>query len=333
MLNFYKTLGPISYKKILSTLEIKNQESDISNIKFTSFKGLNNCTENDLTFLYDNNNLSESQIKPKGIVISNKRKDISNLDHIITFIVSDVHSSVARLSNLFYRDYNDAEKNKLIKTKIRNNNQISKSAIIKKGCKIGDNLIIGEGSILSECCIIGRNVKIGSNTVIQNSIIGDNVVIENNCSIGQPGFGFSFKDNNNLKIYHIGRVIIQDNCYIGSNCTIDRGSFSDTYMGENVYLDNQVHIAHNVTIGSNSILAGQCGVAGSATIGDNVRIGGQVGVIGHVNIGNNVEIGAKSGVRNSVKNNQKIMGDPAINMFTHLKKTLKKKNKLKNDNS
>jgi UDP-3-O-[3-hydroxymyristoyl] glucosamine N-acyltransferase len=54
-------------------------------------------------------------------------------------------------------------------------------------------------------------------------------------------------------------------------------------------------------------------------------MGGQVGVVGHINIGNNVEIAAKSGVRNSVADNQKIMGDPAINMFTHLKKTLKKK--------
>ena len=33
-------------------------------------------------------------------------------------------------------------------------------------------------------------------------------------------------------------MIIQDNCYIGSNCSIDRGSFSDTFIGENVYLDD-----------------------------------------------------------------------------------------------
>ena len=325
MLNFYKTLGPISYKNILSTLVIDNNDtSNKDDIVFSSFKGLNNCTENDLTFLYDNNDLSETKKKPKGIVISNNRKDISNLDHVIKFIVSDVHSSVAKLSNLFYRDFNNIEKNKFNKTLIKRNNNISKLAIIKKGCKIGDNLSIGDGSIINEGCIIGSDVKIGSNTVIQNSIIGNNVVVENNCSLGQPGFGFAFNNNNNLKIYHIGRVIIQDNCYIGSNCTIDRGSFSDTYIGENVYMDNQVHIAHNVSVGCNSILAGQCGVAGSTIIGDYVRIGGQVGIIGHVNIGNNVEIAAKSGVRNSIKNNQKIMGDPAINMFTHLKKTLKK---------
>lgn len=323
MFSRYKKLGPISYKKILSALDIKEKLSNYSNISFSSFKGLNNCSKNDLTFLYDGHDYSSSMEIPKGIIISKKRKDISNFKNIITIVVPDVHSSVAKISNLFYRDLTGFEKNKLKKTQIKKNYNISKSAFIKNGCKIGDGLTIGDGSIIFEGCIIGRNVKIGSNTIIQNSIIGDNVEIENNCSVGQPGFGFAFQNHSNLKIYHIGRVIIQDNCYVGSNCTIDRGSFSDTYIGENVYLDNQVHIAHNVTIGSNSVLAGQCGIAGSVSIGSYVKMGGQVGIVGHVNIGDNVEIAAKSGVRNSIEDNQRIMGDPAIKMFTHLKKTLK----------
>ena len=324
MFCFYKNLGPISYKKVSTLLDINDIPSKIKDTMFESFKGLNNCTENDLTFLYDDHDYSSLQIKPKGVIISEKRKDLCNFKNIIKFVVSDIHSSVAIISNIFYRDLNVSEKNKLHKTIINKNNNISKSSIIKNGCKIGDGLIIGYGSIINEGCVIGRNVKIGANTVIQNSIIGDNVEIEHNCSIGQPGFGFAFNNNNNLKIYHIGKVIIQNNCYIGSNCTIDRGSFSDTYIGENVYLDNQIHIAHNVKIGSNSILAGQSGVAGSTNIGNYVKVGGQVGISGHVNIGDYVEIAAKSGVRNSIENNQKIMGDPAINMFTHLKKTLKK---------
>ena len=322
--NFYKKLGPISYKKVLSALNDNKSSTQQNNLKFSSFTGIDNCSDHDLTFLYDNHDISEIQTNPKGIIVSKKNNNRLNLNETIKLVVSDVHASVAKVSKLFYRDFNNAEMNKLKKTKLRYGSNISKSAVIKNGCNIGDSFSISEGSIISEGCVIGRNVKIGSNTIIQNSIIGDNVEIENNCSIGQPGFGFAFNNNNNFKIYHIGRVIIQDNCYIGSNCTIDRGSFSDTYIGENVYLDNQVHIAHNVSIGSNSILAGQCGIAGSAKIGNNVRMGGQVGIIGHVNIGNNVEIAAKSGVRNSIDANQKIMGDPAINMFTHLKKTLKK---------
>ena len=59
---------------------------------------------------------------------------------------------------------------------------------------------------------------------------------------------------------------------------------------ENTFLDNQIHIAHNVKIGENTIIAGQVGIAGSSTIGDNVRIGGQAGISGHLKIGNNVDM-------------------------------------------
>ena len=54
-------------------------------------------------------------------------------------------------------------------------------------------------------------------------------------------------------------------------------SVDDTVIGENTYLDNQVHVGHNVKIGSNCMIAGQVGFAGSSTIGNNVSIGGQAG--------------------------------------------------------
>ena len=98
---------------------------------------------------------------------------------------------------------------------------------------------------------------------------------------------------------------------IGSGCTIDRGSIDDTLL-EQYYLDNQVHIAHNVKIGSNCMIAGQVGFAGSSHIGDNVSIGGQAGISGHLKIGNNVKIGGGSGVVKDIEDNQVVMGYPAV---------------------
>ncbi len=43
-------------------------------------------------------------------------------------------------------------------------------------------------------------------------------------------------------------VIIKDNAEIGSNNTIDRGSLGNTIIGENTFLDNQVHIAQQKII-------------------------------------------------------------------------------------
>lgn len=107
---------------------------------------------------------------------------------------------------------------------------------------------------------------------------------------------------------------------IGSNCTIDRGSFGDTIIGENSFFDNLCHVAHNVVVGNNCIFAAMSGIAGSAKIGDNVMAGGQTGIAGHLNIGNNVKIAAQSGVLKDIGDNSSVMGHPAINKFVYLKK-------------
>ena len=80
-------------------------------------------------------------------------------------------------------------------------------------------------------------------------MIGDDVVIQSGCKIGCKGFGFIPIKRQNLKFPHIGKVVIENNVEIANNCTIDRGSIDETKIGENTYLDNQVHVAHNVKIG------------------------------------------------------------------------------------
>ena len=132
-------------------------------------------------------------------------------------------------------------------------------------------------------------------------------MIQDNCKIGQKGFGF-IPLNKNFKFPHIGKVAIKDNVEIAAGCTIDRGSVDDTIIGENTYIDNQVHIAHNVQIGSNCMIAGQVGFAGSSKLGNNVKIGGQAGISGHLKIGNNVKIGGGSGVVKDVNDDEIIMG-------------------------
>ena len=162
--------------------------------------------------------------------------------------------------------------------------------------------------------MIGQSCVIGYGNYIRNSLIGDRVVTQDNCKLGQKGFGFIPIKNKNIKFPHIGKVIIEDDVEIASGCTIDRGSVDDTFIGKNTYLDNQVHIAHNVKIGSNCMIAGQVGFAGSSQIGNSVSIGGQAGVSGHLKIGNNVEIGGGSGVIKSIPDNTKVMGYPAKNI-------------------
>ena len=144
-------------------------------------------------------------------------------------------------------------------------------------------------------------------------------MIQDNSKIGLKGFGFIPLKGKNFKFPHIGRVIISNDVEIGSGCTVDRGSIDDTRIGTNSYLDNQVHIAHNVKIGSNCMIAGQVGFAGSTTVGDSVSIGGQAGISGHLKIGNNVKIGGGSGVVKDLEDNQVVMGYPAVPLKNFIK--------------
>ena len=238
-------------------------------------------------------------------------------------IVKNVLFEIARVTKLIYPDadvdYPDLllkQPKKLSFKKVSFGNNV----LVGKNVKIGKNTIIGSNSIIESGVTIGKDCVIGSGVIIKKSIINNNVVIQDNCKIGQKGFGFIPLKEKNIKFPHIGRVIIEDNVEIASGCTIDRGSIDDTVIGKNTYLDNQVHIAHNVKIGSNCMIAGQVGFAGSSKIGDNVSIGGQAGISGHLKIGNNVKIGGGSGVVKDIKDNQIVMGYPAVSIKEFLKK-------------
>jgi len=190
---------------------------------------------------------------------------------------------------------------------------------LEEDVKIGRNVFIGNNVTIKKGCVIGNNVIIGSNVIIECSIIHDDVHICDNSVIGKKGFGFKFENNICVRIPHTGKVIINKGCEVGSNCVIDRGSVSNTILGENTFVDNLVQIAHNVVIGKRCILASQVGIAGSTHIGDNVIIGGQTGISGHLKIGNNVKIGGKSGVINDIEDNKIVMGYPAKSFRDFLK--------------
>ena len=238
-------------------------------------------------------------------------------------IVKNVLFELARITKLIYPfsdiDYPDLTLKKPSKSTYKNV-RFGNNVLIGKNVRIGKNSIIGSNSIIEKNVLIGNNNIIGSDVIIKNSILGNNVVIQDGCRIGQKGFGFIPIKGKNIKFPHIGKVKIDDNVEIASGCTIDRGSIDDTIIGKNTYLDNQVHIAHNVQIGSDCMIAGQVGFAGSSKLGNNVSIGGQAGISGHLKIGNNVKIGGGSGVVKDIEDNQVVMGYPAMPLKEFLKK-------------
>ncbi|MFL2883086.1 MAG: UDP-3-O-(3-hydroxymyristoyl)glucosamine N-acyltransferase [Pelagibacteraceae bacterium] len=319
--NFFKNKGPFNIKDLIKDSSIKN------NIKIKDIKKLSAANISDLSF-YDSIRYKKEAILTKaGFCITTAKLKDHLPKSCVKIVVKNVLFNLAVITKKFYPnadiDYPDLSVKKPNKSKFPGV-KFGNNVLVGKNVRIGKNSIIGSNSIVEQSVSIGKNCVIGSHVIIKNSILGDNVVIQDGCKIGLKGFGFIPLKNENLKFAHIGKVIIKKNVEIASSCTIDRGSIDDTIIGENSYLDNQVHIAHNVKIGKNCMIAGQVGFAGSSTIGDNVSIGGQAGISGHLNIGNNVKIGGGSGVVKDIEDNSVVMGYPAV-PFKNFIKNWKKK--------
>lgn len=130
--------------------------------------------------------------------------------------------------------------------------------------------------------------------------------------IGGIGFGYVADDVGILHQFpHYGRVIIEYDVEIGSNCTIDRGSLSDTVIGEGSKIDSNVFIAHNVKIGKHCLIVAGSVICGSAEIGDGTFVGANATIKNGVKVGANCIIGMGACVIRDVKDGQTVAGNPA----------------------
>lgn len=192
------------------------------------------------------------------------------------------------------------------------NPDVGPHAFIGKGVRIGDNVRIGANCYIGDHSVIGDGTVIYPNAVIYDRTrIGNKVIIHASCVVGADGFGFVPRGEKIYKVPQLGNVVIGNNVEIGSCTCIDRGTFSQTLIGDNTKIDNLVQIAHNVKIGKNVLIAAQSGIAGSSEIGDNTMMGGQVGVSDHTYVGKDVKLAAKSGVSGRVKEGTVLFGYPA----------------------
>ena len=315
-------MNKIFFKKSKKFILIKDifnicnySEKKFQNTKIFGVNNIQHANVGDVIFFNDLKYENDIKITKASACIVNKKLSKYLNKNTIPIISQNPLLDFYKTVIFFYpNSSNDNERvinsnNK--KQFLKKNIFIGENTLIDKSANIGKDTDIGNNVIIKHSVHIGKNCKIGSNVIIENALLGDNIIIKSGTVIGQTGFGFNFDKKKRIKFPHIGRVIIENDVLIGSFCTIDRGSLTDTVIGEFTSIDNQVQIAHNVKIGNFCMIAAQSGIAGSTIIGNNVKIGGQTGISGHLSIGNNVKIGGKSGVIADIGDNQTVMGYPA----------------------
>ncbi len=318
---FFKKKKNIYINDILKVLNLKKNNI---NYKVFDIKEIVKATKNDITFFHSTKYLEFLKKTKSKLIITNKKFNSLVPKNKKALEVDNVLLSAYKVVSIFYpnaiEDIFDLDVKYIDKKKFLNLN-FGKNVLVGKNVKIGKNCNIGHNSIIEKNVLIGNNCNIGNNVIIKNTIIGNNTNILDGAIIGKKGFGFFPGKKSNIRYPHIGAVIIGNDVEIGCNNTIDRGSLSNTIIGDGTFLDNQIHIAHNVKIGKNCIITGQVGFAGSSTIGNKVLIGGQAGISGHITIGDNVQIGGGSGVIKNIPSNTKVMGYPAKNIRNFLKES------------
>ncbi|SHE64241.1 UDP-3-O-[3-hydroxymyristoyl] glucosamine N-acyltransferase [Modicisalibacter ilicicola DSM 19980] len=186
-------------------------------------------------------------------------------------------------------------------TTLGRNVEVGPQAVIEEGVTLGDDVVVGPGSVVGAHSVIGAGSRLHANvTVYHGVVIGERAILHSGCAIGGDGFGFAHDGNGWHKIAQLGGVILGNDVEVGSCSSIDRGALGDTVIGDDVKIDSQVQIAHNVQIGDHSALAGCVGIAGSTRVGRHCMLGGGVGLAGHLTLCDGVQVTGMSLVTNSI---------------------------------
>ncbi len=232
-------------------------------------------------------------------------------------VVRDVHRALARLLPLLYPA--PAPEPGVHPTAVIDESAVLGSgvtvgpyAVIGRSVHLGDDVQIGAHTVVGEGCDLAAGVVLHSQVTLYPGVrIGARSIVHSGTRLGVDGFGYVFTEGMHRKVPQVGGCNIGSDVEIGANTTIDRGSIGFTEIGDNVKIDNMVHIGHNVRVGDRSLLVAQVGVAGSSIIGSGVTLGGQVGVSGHLTIGDGATLAAQAGVFGDLPGGAVYSGYPA----------------------
>ena len=236
----------------------------------------------------------------------------TNSSKRVYFVSKNPYATFARMAQFFAK-----ESSPTYASGIHPSAAIDSTAIVPASCHIGPFVQIGAGVKLGErVSILGntsiaRDSAIASDTLIYPSAsiyygtqIGERCIIHSGAVIGADGFGFapdfSATGGEWVKIPQTGRVVIGNDVEIGASTTIDRGAMSDTIIGAGTKIDNQVQIAHNVTVGECCVIAGCAAISGSTKIGNFCIIGGAANFAGHLTIADRTTVSGNTSIIRSI---------------------------------
>lgn len=162
---------------------------------------------------------------------------------------------------------------------------------------------VGAGAVIAPYCYIGEQAEIGPRTVLEPRVtLYPRTRVGADCHIGAGtvlgAVGFGFQDNRRLP--HTGRVVLEDGVELGANCVVQRSVVGETRIGAHSKIGDLTDIGHNVQIGKNVVMVGSSAIGGSAVLEDGVQMGGWVVITDHVRVGQGARLAGSSAISKNV---------------------------------
>lgn len=278
--------------------------NDNENFQFDNIAPLSEANETSVTFI-GNEKLNKLELlkstKAGAVILCLDTLEFKDLNENKVFVNTNSPRTIfSRLVKVLFQG-----------PKFKKNSSETKT--ISPLAKIGSGTIIDHGVYIGKS-VIGKNCSFGMNVIILDECeIGDNVHVGPNCIIGSTALSIIQNEQQSEKdsFPQLGNVTIESNVRIESFSTIQRGTFGSTVIRENAIIDSYVQIAHNVEIGRNTIIIGHSKISGGVIIGDDVYIGQSV-TVGNINkIGSEAFVCMGSVVFRDVPSKSKVFGNPA----------------------
>jgi UDP-N-acetylglucosamine acyltransferase len=187
--------------------------------------------------------------------------------------------------------------------------KVHPTAIVAPGAELADDVEVGAYSI------VAGTVRIGA-----GSVVGPHCMIEGRTTIGRGNRIWQFNSIGGApqdKKYagEDTALVIGDGNTIREFCTISTGTVQDagtTRIGDDNWIMNDVHIAHDCVVGSHTIIAGYAGLAGHVVLGDWAIVGAQSGLHQFVKMGAHSMCGFQSHVSQDVPPYMMVDGNPLV---------------------
>ena len=160
--------------------------------------------------------------------------------------------------------------------------------------------------VLASSCTVPRWIEQNSRIVLRSPI---------SSSVGSPAYFLSCGGVPQDKKYggEDTRLEIGDRNTIREFCSIHIGTVQDagvTRIGDDNWIMNHVHIAHDCQVGNQTIIAGYSGLAGHVQLGDWAIVGGQSGLHQFVKFGAHAMCAFASHVSKDVPPYMMVDGNP-----------------------